>query len=108
MCVGPDAGVYLHCPGRWARAGMAETVRAHRPEASEAERFRLLVEAVTDYAIYMLDPAGIVTSWNPGAERIKGYSAAEIVGRSFTNFYEPADRKAGIPQRALQDRKSVG
>ena len=48
----------------------------------------------------MLDPSGIVTSWNPGAERIKGYSAAEILGRSFANFYEPADRKAGISSEA--------
>ena len=68
---------------------------------TEAERFRLLVEAVTDYAIYMLDLDGIVTSWNAGAERIKGYKANEIVGRNFANFYEEADRKAGIPQRVL-------
>jgi PAS domain S-box-containing protein len=87
---------------------MAGTARAHRPEAAEAERFRRLVEAVTDYAIYMLDPSGIVTSWNPGAERIKGYSAAEIVGKSFANFYEPADRTAGIPQRALQTAAREG
>ena len=69
---------------------------------TEAERFRLLVEAVTDYAIYMLDPNGIVTSWNAGAERIKGYKASEILGRSFSDFYEEADRKAGIPQRVLE------
>ncbi|GEP53027.1 hybrid sensor histidine kinase/response regulator [Reyranella soli] len=68
---------------------------------TEVERFRLLVEAVTDYAIYMLDTNGIVTSWNAGAERIKGYKASEILGRSFANFYEEADRKAGIPQRVL-------
>jgi PAS domain S-box-containing protein len=68
---------------------------------SEAERFRLLVEAVTDYAIYMIDPSGIVTSWNAGAERIKGYKASEIVGRNFATFYEEADRKAGVPQRVL-------
>lgn len=69
---------------------------------SEAERFRLLVEAVTDYAIYMLDPNGIVTSWNTGAERIKGYKASEILGCSFSDFYEEADRKAGIPQQVLE------
>ncbi len=68
---------------------------------TEAERFRLLVEAVTDYAIYMLDTNGIVTSWNAGAERIKGYKASEILGRSFANFYEEADRRAGVPQRVL-------
>ena len=69
--------------------------------ATEAERFRLLVEAVSDYAIYMLDTNGIVTSWNAGAERIKGYKAGEILGRSFDSFYEEADRKAGVPQRVL-------
>jgi PAS domain S-box-containing protein len=68
----------------------------------EAERFRLLVEAVTDYAICMIDPNGIVTSWNAGAERIKGYKSSEILGRSFATFYEEADRRAGIPQRVLE------
>ena len=68
----------------------------------EPERFRLLVEAVTDYAIYMLDPTGTVTSWNPGAARIKGYTEQEVLGRNFANFYEPADREAGLPQRALE------
>ncbi|HEX9330157.1 MAG TPA: PAS domain S-box protein [Reyranella sp.] len=68
---------------------------------TEAERFRLLVEAVSDYAIYMIDPSGTVTSWNAGAERIKGYKASEILGRNFADFYQEADRKAGVPQRAL-------
>jgi len=68
---------------------------------TETERFRLLVEAVTDYAIFMLDLDGTVTSWNAGAERIKGYRASEILGRSFANFYEEADRKAGLPQHIL-------
>jgi PAS domain S-box-containing protein len=68
---------------------------------TEAERFRLLVEAVTDYAIYMLDTSGTVTSWNAGAERIKGYTASEILGRNFATFYEAADRSAGVPQRVL-------
>jgi PAS domain S-box-containing protein len=80
-------------------AGMAK--EALLEGTSEAERFRLLVEAVTDYAIYMIDPSGIVTSWNAGAERIKGYKAGEIVGRNFATFYEEADRKAGVPQRVL-------
>jgi PAS domain S-box-containing protein len=65
------------------------------------EQFRLLVSSVTDYAIYLLDTAGRVVSWNGGAERIKGYRAAEIVGRHFSIFYPPEDRDAGKPQRAL-------
>ena len=53
---------------------------------SDEGRYRLLVEGVTDYAIYMLDPTGVVTSWNPGAERFKGYKAQEIIGRHFSAF----------------------
>ncbi len=64
-------------------------------------RFRLLVEAISDYAIYMLDPTGIVTSWNPGAQRFKGYSAGEIIGQHFSRFYSEDDRKSGLPARAL-------
>ena len=61
------------------------------------ERFRLLVEGVKDYAIFMLDPQGHVLTWNAGAERFKGYKAAEIIGHHFSRFY-PADAlKAGLP-----------
>jgi PAS domain S-box-containing protein len=71
--------------------------------ASEsALQFRLLVEGVTDYAIYMLDPGGHVASWNAGAERIKGYAASEILGAHFSRFYTEEDRNAGAPQRALE------
>jgi PAS domain S-box-containing protein len=66
-----------------------------------AELFRLLVEQVRDYAIFMLDPDGLVTSWNAGAERIKGYTASEIVGRHFACFHEPDDVAAGLPAEAL-------
>jgi PAS domain S-box-containing protein len=76
--------------------------------SSEGERFRLLVDAVTDYAIYMLDPVGTVTSWNTGAERIKGYKATEILGRSFASFYEAAERERGVPQRALETAAREG
>ncbi|WP_425990018.1 PAS domain S-box protein [Afipia sp. DC4300-2b1] len=65
-------------------------------------RYRLLVEAVTDYAIYMLDPEGRVTSWNSGAQRFKGYTHDEIIGRHFSQFYGEEDRKAGLPARALE------
>ena len=64
-------------------------------------QFRLLVETVSDYAIYLLDTAGHVISWNAGAERIKGYAAREIMGRSYAVFFPPADREAGIPERNL-------
>lgn len=67
-----------------------------------AERYRLLVESVTDYAIYMLDPQGTVISWNPGARRFKGYEDHEIIGQSFSRFYTEEDRAAGLPDRALR------
>jgi PAS domain S-box-containing protein len=76
--------------------------RAVQDALRESERqFRLLVEGVTDYALFMLDPNGIVISWNRGAERIKGYAAEEIVGQHFSRFYTERDRGAGVPARAL-------
>ena len=84
--------------------------RSDRLEASLSDdgRYRLLIEAVTDYAIYMLDPSGIVTSWNPGAQRFKGYTPAEIIGQHFSRFYTEEDRKAGLPARALETAKREG
>jgi PAS domain S-box-containing protein len=72
------------------------------------ERFRLLVQSVTDYAIYMLDPAGHVSSWNAGAERFKGYAADEIIGEHFSRFYSEEDRQAGIPFKALETARTEG
>ncbi|MGH6665315.1 MAG: PAS domain S-box protein, partial [Pseudolabrys sp.] len=75
----------------------------------ESERqFGSLVAGVVDYALIMLDPNGIVTSWNPGAQRIKGYAAAEIIGQHFSKFYTEEDRAGGMPQRALQTAKTTG
>ena len=70
--------------------------------ADSERRFRLLVEGVSDYAIYMLDPEGIITNWNAGAERIKGYSAGDIIGQHFSIFYTPEDRAAGLPFDSLE------
>lgn len=82
-------------------------------EASAALResdrqFRSLVSGVTDYALYMLDPGGTVASWNSGAERIKGYTAEEIIGRHFSEFYTAEDRKSGAPNRALSIAAATG
>ncbi|MDP3852830.1 PAS domain-containing sensor histidine kinase [Phenylobacterium sp.] len=71
-------------------------------------RYRLLVESITDYAVYMLDPSGVVISWNPGAQRFKGYTAAEIVGHNFSRFYTESDRAAGIPQHGLATAAAEG
>jgi PAS domain S-box-containing protein len=73
------------------------SARLHQSE----REFRMLVQSVTDYAIFMLDPRGIVTNWNAGAERIKGYRRDEITGRHFSCFYTEEDRAVGLPQRAL-------
>ncbi|MFT4069381.1 PAS domain S-box protein [Paraburkholderia sp.] len=72
------------------------------------DRYFLLVEAVRDYAIFMLDSAGHVTSWNPGAQRIKGYAPGEIIGRHFSTFYTPEDIAAGKPARELEIATAVG
>lgn len=69
--------------------------------AQSEERFRVLVETVKDYAIFMLDPGGYIQSWNAGAERINGYTADEIIGRHFSIFFPEADRRAGKPELEL-------
>jgi PAS domain S-box-containing protein len=88
--------------------------RARQLEASfgqlrESERrFRLLVEAVTDYAIYMLDETGHVVKWNPGAERLKGYTDAEILGQHLSRFYTEEDRRNGVPAQVLASAARTG
>lgn len=72
------------------------------------ERMRIMVEAVRDYAIFMLDPEGNVTTWNAGAASIKGYSADEIIGKHFSVFYRPEDAAAGMPERELRIARSEG
>jgi PAS domain S-box-containing protein len=83
-------------------AHVAQTTEALTQLRDSERNFRLLVQSVTDYAIYMLDPEGTVASWNAGAARIKGYSASEIVGRNYAEFFTPEDRQAGVPARALK------
>ena len=85
---------------------MAKDEAADLP--TDEDRFRLLLDAVTDYAIYMLDPTGVVASWNTGAERFKGYKPSEIVGQHFSRFYTEEDRAAGLPQRALDTATREG
>ena len=70
-----------------------------RREMVDADRYRILVEAITDYAVYLLDPNGKVSSWNPGAQRFKGYSSSEIIGQNFSVFYTPEDQAANLPKK---------
>jgi PAS domain S-box-containing protein len=101
--------------GSGALLGYAQITRdiTDRRDAAEAlrqseQQLRLLVEGVTDYAIYMLDTSGHITNWNAGAQRIKGYTAKEVLGTHFSRFYTETDREAGIPEKALRIAKSEG
>src|ERR1700735_3165375 len=86
---------------------MKQTLEDHDEDESPApltdeDRYRLLIDSITDYAIYMLDENGFVTSWNPGARRFNGYEASEIIGQHFSCFYMAEDQKRGLPERALR------
>ncbi|MHA6495430.1 hybrid sensor histidine kinase/response regulator [Pseudomonas borbori] len=74
----------------------------------DESRYRLLVDSITDYAIYMLAPDGSISSWNAGARRFKGYEEAEVLGSNFSRFYTPEDQRAGMPQRALRIATTEG
>ena len=87
----------------------AEQLAASVIKLEESERrFRMLVEGVTDYAIYMLDPTGTVVNWNPGAQRIKGYEREEIIGQHFSRFYTEEDRHDRIPYQVLETAARTG
>jgi PAS domain S-box-containing protein len=75
---------------------------------STERQYQLLVDSVIDYAIYMLDPDGIIVSWNTGAERLKGYASKEILGRDFAVFYTLDAQSSGQPKNALQTAASAG
>src|SRR2546430_7184442 len=87
---------------------MTERRRADLALHESEERFRLLVESVKEYAIFMLDPAGRVASWNAGAEAIKGYATEEILGQHFSVFYTPEDVAGGKPQQHLDEAAREG
>jgi PAS domain S-box-containing protein len=87
---------------------LSERKAAEAELQSSAEQFRRLVQSVADYAIYMLDPTGKVSSWNLGAQRIKGYSADEIIGQHFSKFYTEEDRADNLPRKALETAATEG
>ena len=87
---------------------MSQQERQQRDLFESERSFRLLVEGVADYALFMLDPSGIVTSWNIGAQRIKGYTPQEILGKHFSRFYTETDRANGKPARALSIARQHG
>jgi PAS domain S-box-containing protein len=75
---------------------------------NEEAQYKMLVEGITDYAIYMLSPGGFISSWNPGAERVKGYTGEEIIGRHFEIFFTEEDRTKGIPEKSLEITRREG
>src|SRR5579872_2042615 len=87
---------------------MVQNIKQQRDLFESERSFRLLVEGVADYALYMLDPTGVITSWNIGGQRIKGYSPGEIVGQHFSRFYTETDRANGKPARALRIAREQG
>src|SRR5262249_44898336 len=91
-----------------ARLAMQQ-LEARRLAQDHSERqFQILVGSVKDYALYMLDPTGIVTRWNSGVQKIKGYSAEEIIGQHYSRFHTDASRTAGLPQDALRVAAETG
>ncbi len=103
LAVAPDLRpVQAEPPAHSERRVMTE--KLHESE----ERFRALVEQVSEYAIFMLDPNGVITTWNAGAQRIKGYTTDEILGRHFSIFYEPAEVQSGKCERELAQAASEG
>ena len=82
--------------------------QASKPTEVTADLFRLLVESVVDYAIFLLDPTGVVRTWNAGARRLKGYEADEIIGRHFSTFYPEEDVRRGKPAWELESAAREG
>lgn len=91
-----------------AEASMLETQRNQEDLRKSEERFRLLIEGVEDYAIFMLDPEGRIVSWNLGAQRVMGYDAQEVVGGHFSCFFPPEDVRSGRPDKELRVASEVG
>src|SRR6266700_2908360 len=86
----------------------SKTSAVHKALRGSEQQFQLLVQAVKDYAIFMLDPQGRITTWNSGAERIKGYRAEEIIGEHFSRFYTQEDQREGVPMRSLRQAEVEG
>jgi PAS domain S-box-containing protein len=89
-------------------ASAIERARLYQAERRSEERFRLLVDRVQDYAIFAMDPQGRITTWNVGAERVKGWRADEIIGQHLRVLYPPDARERGDPERHLREAEAHG
>src|ERR1700751_5652223 len=105
-------GTEIVVEGRWVLEREAKRILEVNREITDAlataSRFQLLVESVKDYAIFLLDPDGRISSWNEGARRVKGYEAAEILGTHFAALSPPEDVAAGKPERELMVAREIG
>jgi PAS domain S-box-containing protein len=109
LLLGTLLGVLLAAGAGWiARRDHLARERVEDALRLSEERLTLLIQGVRDYAIFMLDPAGFVVTWNEGAERIKGYTAAEIIGQHFSKFYTPEDLAKGTPSQELKTAVEQG
>ena len=94
---------------KWSGVSATEPKNSLQVSARASDEvFRLLVESVQDYAIFLLSPEGNVMTWNAGAERIKGYSTSEIIGQHFSRFYSREAKESGWPQRELEIASAMG
>ncbi len=96
------------CDKQGRHLGFGKITRDLSERRQSELRYRLLIEGVIDYAIFSMDPTGRITSWNVGAERLKGYKAEEIIGTHFSNFYTPEDRASELPRRVLEKAAANG
>src|SRR3984893_8942298 len=96
-------GLLIAAVAGWGvRRDRSEPARAEEALLDCEDKYRILLDEVHDYAIFMLDPAGHIVSWNAGAERIKGYTTEQIIGRNFSCFFSPEDIKRGRPEEVLR------
>ena len=108
MTRGGKAKTRRTTPAKKSPAKLRPKQNEDRKQPFANEQFRLMIEAVTDYAIYMLDPEGHIMSWNAGAQRVKGYSEAEVLGKHYSMFFTNDDIRARKPERELEQAKLEG
>ena len=108
MLEGITSALIVGLTGWMTLRDLSERRREESALLAREERTRLLIEGVQDYAIFLLDPQGMVVSWNAGAERIKGYKASEIIGQHFSRFYTSEDLATGKPSRELVEAVAQG